>query len=161
MQGPEGREAATARPELGETDMVALRGIGRDRYSLLIADHEDTLRRELDSVFRAEGYETHLAADDIEAVEIVHRERIDVVILEIELPHAGGLDAFRAIRGRVGTVVPCVFTALEVSGRVQLEAMSVDAFTVVPKPVDDSMMKRIVRSVIRHYYPGTFEPEMG
>jgi DNA-binding response OmpR family regulator len=136
--------------------VVALQRIptrSHGRRSLLIADHEEGLRRGLDSLFRTEGYETHLAADDAEVVEIVHREWIDVVILEFELPRSGGLDVLRVIRSVVRGTVPCVLTAAEVSGRVQLDALNEDVFTVVPKPVDDELIRDIVRSVMRRDSP--------
>jgi len=47
--------------------------------------------------------------------------------------------------------VPCVVTAAEVSGRIQLDALIEDAFTVVPKPLDDELMKDVVRSAMRRH----------
>jgi len=120
------------------------------RGSLLIAEHEDSLRAELDSLFCTEGYETHVAADDDEAVEIVRHEAIDVVILSLELPRAGGLGLLRTIRVVRGARVACVLTAAEVSGRVQVSAMLEDVFTVVPRPPDDSLLKRAVAMAFRH-----------
>ena len=123
------------------------------RHSLLIADHEEGQRRALSVLLRTEGHETHLAADDEEAVEIVHRERIDVVILELELPRSGGIDLFRSIKSLARGPVACVFTAEEPSPRAQMDALIEDAFTVVPKPIDDVVMKQVIESVIRRYFP--------
>ena len=124
------------------------------RRSLLIADHEQTLRSDLGSLFRQEGFETYLAGDDSEAVRIVQHEQIDVVILELELPHGGGLEVLRVIRRVTVSRPPIVLTAVEVSGRARLEALAEDAFTVVPKPFDEALMKRVVASAIRgaHLY---------
>jgi len=133
--------------------MVAL-GLGQNRrFSLLVADHERNAREEIGSLLRGEGYETHLAEDDDEAIEIVHRQHIDVVVLEFELPHAGGLDAFQTINITIGGRLPCVFTAVEVSGRVQTAAFAAEAYAVVPKPVDGPVMKRVVRRVLERAYP--------
>jgi len=122
---------------------------GLRRGSLLIAEQEDSLRDELDSLFCSEGYETHVAADDDEAVEIVRHETIDVVILSLELPRAGGLGLLRTIRVVRGARVPCVLTATEVSGRLQVDALLEDVFTVVPKPPNDSLLKRVVERALR------------
>jgi two-component system response regulator (stage 0 sporulation protein F) len=124
------------------------------RGCLLVADHEEEVRRGFDSLFRSEGYETFLAADDTEAVEIVRREWIDVVVLELELPRTGGLGVLRVIRQVSRAGLPCVLTAVEVSGRVQVDALAEDALTVIPKPVDASLLKRVVASVLRrsHFY---------
>ncbi|MFP4057596.1 MAG: response regulator [Candidatus Brocadiia bacterium] len=122
-------------------------------FSLLIADREAAFRQQFEGLFRAEGYRTHLAGDDMAVVRIVERERIDVAVLDFELPHAGGVDALRAIRGVVGRRLPCVFTAAEVSGRVQMSALAEDAFSVVPKPVAGDLLRRVVRTALRRYYP--------
>ena len=131
--------------------MVALwreRRSGGRRGSLLIADHNEAPRRELDALFRREGYDTHLASDDTEAVEIIHREQIDVVIVDLELPRHGGLEVVRSTRESVERELPCVVTAFEVSGRVQMEALIEGAYAVVPKPFDEDVLKRLVLSVL-------------
>ena len=122
--------------------MVAIRLGQRGHFSVLIADHERDAR-----------YEMYLASDDDEAIEIVHQQHIDVVVLEFELPHGGGLDAFQTINITIGERLPCVFTAVEVSGRVQTAALAADAYAVVPKPVDGPVMKRVVRRVLERAYP--------
>jgi len=135
--------------------MVAYqRGLGaaHRQGSVLIADQEPELRRELASLFRDAGYWTHLAADDEEAVEIVHREAIDVVVVALELPRCGGLDFLRAVRQVIKASMPCVLTALEVSGRLQVRAFVEDAFTVVPKPLDGSVVVRAVASALRRHH---------
>ncbi|HPD14922.1 MAG TPA: response regulator [Planctomycetota bacterium] len=119
------------------------------RRSVLIAEQEERLRRDLGSLFDAEGYETYLAGDDAAAFEIVHHRRIDVVLVQLEIPHRGGLALLRAIRARSGAAVPCVLTAREVSGRVQVSAFLEDAFAVVPKPLDDALLRRVVASALR------------
>jgi len=90
-----------------------------------------------------------VAADDDEAVEIVRHETIDVVVLSLELPRTGGLGLLRTIRVVRGSRVPCVLTAAEVSGRLQVDALLEDVFTVVPKPLDDSLLKRVVALALR------------
>ncbi len=127
------------------------------RFSLLVADHERNARESIGSLLRGEGYQTYLAEDEDEAIEIVHREHIDVVVLEFELPFSGGIDAFQTINVTIGGRLPCVFTAVEVSGRVQTAALNVDAYAVVPKPVDAPVMKRVVRRVLERAYPGRLE----
>lgn len=118
----------------------------------LVADEDEVCRHDLASLLFDEGFETHLAADDGQAFEIVHRAAIDVVFLQLELPQAGGLDLLRSLRGKLPRRVPCVFTAREVSPRVQLRAFTEDAFAVVPKPIDVRVMRRVVQSVIRRYH---------
>ncbi len=121
---------------------------GTSRGSLLIAVPDDAPRRELDSLFRREGCRTHLATDDTEAVQIVRHERIDVVIVDLDLPRHGGLEVIRTLRQAVECELPCVVTALEVSGRVQMDALNEGAYAVVPKPFDEDLLKRLVLSLL-------------
>jgi len=118
----------------------------------LVADAEELCRQELASLLRDEGFEPRLASDDDEAFEIAHQTRVDVVIVQFELPSQGGLDFWRALRGELPPRVPCVLTAREVSPRVQFDAFSEDAFAVVPKPIDTSVMRRVVKSIMRRYF---------
>ncbi len=118
----------------------------------LVADAEEACRRELASLLRDEGLRAHLAMDDEEAIEIVRYRSIDVVVVQFELPEAGGLDVLREVQETASRRVPCVLIAREVSPRVQLRAMDEGAFSVVPKPIDVSVMRGVLRGMLRRFF---------
>ena len=50
---------------------------------ILIVDDQRGIRMLLDEVFTKEGYETYLASNGLEAFELIEKEKIDCVLLDI------------------------------------------------------------------------------
>jgi len=61
---------------------------------ILVVDDDPAVRESLRKVLKAEGYAVTLAADDREAVERFNAERIDLVLLDLNLPVNSGWDTF-------------------------------------------------------------------
>lgn len=65
---------------------------------ILVVDHEMWMRDLLANYLTAEGHTVTLAARADEALAAVHRDPPDLVLLDIGLPGADGLEAIRRIR---------------------------------------------------------------
>jgi CheY-like chemotaxis protein len=106
-------------------------GAGARGLSVLVADDSATLRAALGMMLRALGHRVVLVGDGAEAVEAAARADFDVVLLDVQMPVLGGLEAARRIiaaarGGRRPRVV--AFSAEPIE-----EAPGVDA--VLEKPV--------------------------
>lgn len=66
---------------------------------LLIVDDIETNRKVLRVTFQAEGHTTFEAADGIEALQILNREKVDAVLSDIMMPRMDGYRLCREIRG--------------------------------------------------------------
>jgi two-component system, cell cycle response regulator DivK len=64
---------------------------------LIVDDNEISLRLCRD-LLQAYGYETAEATDGPEAIEMLHANRPDLVLLDIQMPNMSGLDVIRSIR---------------------------------------------------------------
>jgi PAS domain S-box-containing protein len=64
--------------------------------TILLVEDEDIVRTSLARALEQEGFRVIVARDGIEGVEtfLAHRERINLVILDIGLPRLGGWDAY-------------------------------------------------------------------
>ena len=71
------------------------------KKTILVADDERMLRKALHRVLSRAGYDVLLASDGQEAVQLFseHEERIDLVILDMNMPRMNGVEACRAIKG--------------------------------------------------------------
>jgi two-component system, response regulator, stage 0 sporulation protein F len=65
---------------------------------ILVADDEMSIRLLYSEELKEEGYEVYLAANGREALEIVKKVPLDLVILDIKMPEMDGIEALRQIK---------------------------------------------------------------
>ena len=65
---------------------------------ILVADDEMAIRLLYSEELKEEGYEVFTASNGREALEIVEKEPLDLVILDIKMPEMDGIEALRQIK---------------------------------------------------------------
>ena len=65
-----------------------------------MVDDEEHIRLLYKSELEEEGYKVILASDAREALEIVDRESLDLIILDIKMPGMDGIEAMQKIVGK-------------------------------------------------------------
>jgi DNA-binding NtrC family response regulator len=101
--------------------------------SVLVVDDEEVLQDVLTSLLRREGHATLSAYSGEEALEILEREEVELVLLDLMLPGISGQQVLRRIRQRDPEQVVIVITAFS-SIESAIEAMREGAFHYIPKP---------------------------
>jgi two-component system, OmpR family, KDP operon response regulator KdpE len=66
--------------------------------TILVLDDEPQIRRVLRTTLSGNGYDVILAKDGQEAIEMVIRERPDLILLDVNMPGMSGLEACSKIR---------------------------------------------------------------
>jgi len=115
----------------------------RGKESLLFVDDEHLIRELGGMVLESYGYTVYLAGDGREAIEwyTANRDRVDLVILALTMPHQSGIDVLRQIRA----MNPAAKIILS-SGNTPTEDIGKTAF--LPKPYRADALARIVRNVL-------------
>ena len=114
---------------------------------LLVDDNRDSVES-LALLLALSGYETEMAHDGLEAVELATSWRPDVVLLDIGLPRMSGYEVCRAIRAEAwGRNIPVI--ALTGWGQDEARQLSAEAgFTAhLVKPVDFPRLTKILAEV--------------
>ncbi len=106
-----------------------------DSSTILVADDDRTIRRNLVLLLRSEGYQTIEAADGDEALAKVAQESPDAVLLDLKMPGRGGLDVLAALEPALADLPVIVVTALGGSSAA-IEAMRRGAYDYLTKPFD-------------------------
>ena len=101
--------------------------------NILIIDDEEVLQDVLSSLIRREGHLVSQARSGEEGLDVLDREDIDLVLLDMMLPGMQGREVLRQIRLRDPDQVVVVITAYS-SIEGAIEAMREGAFHYIPKP---------------------------
>ncbi len=124
----------------------------RKRFSVLIADQNAACRQSLSDMLEPEGYGIHAVESGREAIRVIHRELVHVVVMDLRMPDYSGLEIYHAIKDIRDVFLPCIFTAAEMTPRSIQEALGEDAITILPKPVDAPRLVHAVDWSIDRFY---------
>jgi two-component system, NtrC family, sensor kinase len=101
----------------------------------LIVDDSLTVRMDLDEAFRAAGIQTLLASSAAEMRAHLAREQVALVILDVVLPDADGLDLLLELRAGP-TSPPVLLLSTEADVRDRIKGLRTGADDYVGKPYD-------------------------
>src|SRR5215470_14080480 len=82
---------------------------------ILVADDEQNLRRVLVALLRREGHEVVQAANGLEAIEQLGKGDYDVVITDLRMPGADGMEVLRTASKNYPHVPVIMITAFDYS----------------------------------------------
>lgn len=118
------------------------------RKKVLIVDDEPGVRLTLAANLELCGYDVVEAADGLEAVEAVRKERFDLILSDIRMPRLDGVSAFlecQRLQPGVQTVFMTGFEVEELGAR----ALSHGAYTVLHKPLHLDVLLQIIEMAVR------------
>lgn len=65
---------------------------------ILVVDDDDGFLQAMKRLFHARGFDTHIARDGLQAIELVRRYTFDVACLDLWMPGRNGLETFESLR---------------------------------------------------------------
>lgn len=114
---------------------------------VLVVDDEKPLRDFVRRNLEARGYKVTTASNGLEAMAIFNNEAIDLVILDVMMPHLDGLETTRRIR-ESSTVPIIILTALdEEADKVHAFDLGADDYLTKPFGVGELMGR--IKAVLR------------
>jgi two-component system response regulator PilR (NtrC family) len=99
---------------------------------ILVVDDERSMRELLSIVLRRDGLEVLVAEDGATAVDIMKRERLDILITDIRMPQMSGVDVLREAKRIDPEIISIVMTAFA-STDTAVEALRLGAADYVHK----------------------------
>ena len=107
---------------------------------VLVVD-DDSIHRELLGQFlKAKGYEVALAASGEQALELVDRTALDLVLLDLSLPRANSLEVLKQLRGDHSAAdLPVIMVSGENDSSRVVEALTLGANDYISKPIEFGM----------------------
>jgi two-component system KDP operon response regulator KdpE len=124
--------------------------------NILVVDDEPQIRRVMRSTLSAHGYVITEAKSGEEAIESLGTNRPDLVLLDMNMPGIGGIEACRAIRS--GSDIPIIILTVRNAERDKVAALDAGADDYVVKPFGFEELLARIRAALRRYSPGDALP---
>ena len=122
----------------------------RKSATIVMVDDEPTTLDVVEMLLRDEGYERIVpVVDSTRALDVIGRERPDVLLLDLMMPEVGGLDILRAMRATEALErIPVVILTSSSDPEAKLEALGLGATDFLGKPVDPSELILRLRNTL-------------
>ena len=139
------REIVTLRSKIAEEGQ----GKGEDAQKTVLIVEDNVLIRELTTaVLKQAGYNIIVAKDGADALMRVGRDRVDLLLLDVDLPYIDGHSLLKAVREN-GLEVPAIFMSGLPGEEVELKAFEVGAADFIRKPVKNNVLLARVQKVLK------------
>ena len=131
-----------------------------DPLRVLIVDDEEELVSALVERLNLRGFDARGVTTGTEALEFLHEEECDVVLLDVKMPGLGGLEVIRRIKDMKPDLEVVLLTGHGSVTSVE-DGMTLGAFDYLMKPVKIDSLVRILTAAAAGKSPGTVEEEEG
>ncbi|MHA6252549.1 response regulator transcription factor [Oceanobacillus sp. CAU 1775] len=125
-------------------------------YNVLVVDDEKEIRDAIEIYLKNEGVTVIKAKDGIEALEILHKQEIHLIILDVMMPRLDGISATHKIREQKN--IPIIILSAKTEDTDKILGLQVGADDYITKPFNPMELVARVKSQLRRYVTlGTFE----
>jgi two-component system nitrogen regulation response regulator NtrX len=115
--------------------------------AILIIDDEPGIRRTLSDILEDEHYNVFSAPDALAGLNIIERESIDLVFLDVLLPKMDGIEALKKIRS-MWTYIEVVMISGHATIDTAVQAVKLGAFDFLEKPLSLDRILTVCRNAL-------------
>ena len=134
-------------------------------YTILICDDDPDIRSALEIYLRQEGYQTIGAENGREAVELVERGPVHLILLDVMMPELDGIEA--AVKIRATSNAPILFLSAKSEETDRILGLNMGGDDYITKPYNPVELMARVKASLRRYArlggisEGQASPEQG
>ncbi len=131
--------------------IIKVRKDGKEEnmYHILVCDDEKDIVSALKIYLTADGYEVFCAYNGKEAIEVLEKEEIHLVLMDIMMPQMDGITAMTKIRETSN--VPVILLTAKSEDTDKVLGLTVGADDYVTKPFNPVELQARVKSQLRRY----------
>jgi putative two-component system response regulator len=118
--------------------------------TILVADDQDANRELLEELLTADGFQVVTAADGEQVLEAVSRNQIDLMLLDVMMPHLNGFEVCERIKSNPETdLIPVILVTSLTDKEDRIRGIKAGADDFLTRPVDHAELLARVRSLLK------------
>ncbi|MFH1771447.1 MAG: response regulator [Candidatus Omnitrophota bacterium] len=119
-------------------------------HSILCVDDEAIVVTGLEKIFKKEGYAVHSARSAKEGLEILEKEKIDLVMVDQKMPDMSGSQMLKIVNQKYPKVIRILFSGYNDFNGLVDAVNKGEIFRFIQKPWDNEELKHTVRESLSH-----------
>ncbi len=117
-------------------------------FNILVADDQPNIRRLYEHTLEKNGYRVFSAENGEEALAVLEKEHIDIVILDVMMPKMDGFTCLQTIR-ESGSAIPVLIITAKDSAQDLRRSFMLGTDDYMVKPVDEIEMLLRIKALLR------------
>ena len=132
-----------------------------ENRAVLFVDDDEVVLKSIESSIMDEPYDKYFVKSGEEALEILRREEVHVIVVDIVMPGVGGLELLKIVKKEYPNIVSMVISGHAQSADAMMLLQLEGVYRFVPKSwTFDENVRMIIQEVIDHYNPQSEHEDM-
>jgi len=116
--------------------------------TVLLVDDDIRVLRALERILRFESYRTILAGSGLEALDLMDKEEVHVIVTDLTMPEMGGLELLKHVQNKYPNVIRLVLSGSTDGATIIDSIAKGNIYRYIPKPWNFDEFKAIIRQAI-------------
>lgn len=117
-------------------------------FNIMVVEDDKNTRRLMETVLTQNGYNAIPACDGEEALDVLEKKQVDLIVLDVMMPHMDGIELTRILRDGRWDIPILMVTAKETHADKR-EAFLAGTDDYMVKPVDEEEMLLRINALLR------------
>lgn len=130
-----------------------------ENINILLVDDEESIRNLLDAYLKKEGFNILHSSNGKEAIEIMERESVNLVVLDVMMPVLDGFETLKIIRNRWN--IPVIMLSAKEEEEDKLLALGFGADNYETKPFSPKVLVAKIKALVKRIYGSSIDKSSG
>jgi DNA-binding NtrC family response regulator len=129
------------------------------KRAVLFVDDEELILRSLERGLLDQSYDKFFAKSGKEALEILKRKKVHVIVTDLRMPEMSGLELLRIVKKEYPDIIGIVLTGYDPDAEVRNAVEQGEIFWLIPKPLwklggkfERLIQRALNRSILQNDY---------
>jgi len=119
-------------------------------HKLLIVDDDPDIRDLISQILDPDKYELVLASNGQEALDEVHRQRFDLIVMDLMMPGMSGIEVCQLIKQEPDNLdIPIVMLTAKTGISDRIDGFMTGAEEYITKPFDPMKLEARIETILR------------
>jgi CheY-like chemotaxis protein len=133
--------------------------VNPNRFTVLLANEQESWHSTVRGLLEPQGVQTVSARTGREALEMMEKNPIHLAVLDAQMPQLGGLQVVKIMR-EMQKAPPTIMLADDLTSHLLREALGMQVFSVLSKPVDFNLLLDAMARVLKRFYESKWPEKM-